>query len=514
MYDGYAAVEQGFHLWPDYVEATTATTGGFLTGQEYFYQVTYEWADNQGNVYRSAPSIPISVTTTGATSANTIYVPTLRLTYKLSNPVKISIYRWSQAQQIFYQVTSIYAPLLNDPTVDFVTFVDTLADSSILGNNILYTTGGVLENIAAPASNVITLFNNRLWLVDAEDPNTLWYSKQVIEATPVDMSDLLTLYVAPTTSAQGSTGPTLAAAPLDDKLCLFKENAIYYINGIGPDNTGANSQYSDAIFITSTVGCSNQHSIVFMPQGLMFQSDKGIWLLGRDLNTSYIGAPVEKFTTGATVLSALNIPGTNQVRFTLDSGVTLMYDYYYGQWGTFTNIPAISSTLYQDLHTYITQYGTVFQETPEKYVDGSNPVLMQFTTSWLNLAGLQGFERAYFFYLLGTYMSPHKLQVQVAYDYQPTPSQSMIIKPDNGVSPWGGEQLWGSGQAWGGPGNIEQWRIFFTQGKCQSFQISIQELFDTSLTVLPGAGFTLSGLDVVIGQKSGYPRLKAARQIS
>lgn len=514
QYDGYSPVEQGFFVWPDYVEATTSGSGGLITAQQYFYQATYEWSDNQGNVFRSAPSIPISVTTTGATSSNTINVPTLRLTYKTANPVKISIYRWSQAQQIFYQVTSINAPLLNDPTVDSVSFVDTLADSSILGNNILYTTGGVLENISPPATDVVTLFNNRLFLVDAEDRNLLWYSKQVIESTPVEMSDLLTIYVSPTTSAQGSTGPTLAAAPLDDKLCLFKRDAIYYINGIGPDNTGANSQYSDAVFVTSTVGCANQHSIVFMPQGLMFQSDKGIWLLSRGLETSYIGAPVEKYTQTATVLSAVNVPGTNQVRFTMDSGVTLMYDYYYGQWGTFTNIPAVSSTLYLNLHTFINSAGQVFQETPGVYIDGSGPVLMQFTTSWLNLAGLQGYERAYFFYLLGTYMSPHKLQVQVAYDYQPTPSQSIIIQPDNGTPPWGGLQLWGSSPQWGGPGSDEQWRVFFKQGKCSSFQISLQELYDTSLTTLPGAGFTLSGLDVIYGGKSGYPRIRSNRYTS
>ena len=513
QYDGYLPVEQGFHLWPDYVEATTSTTGGALIAQEYFYQATYEWSDNQGNVYRSAPSIPIAVTTTGSTSANTIYVPTCRLTYKIANPVKICIYRWSTAQQIFYQVTSITVPILNSTTVDYITYVDTQSDAAILGNNILYTTGGVLEDIGGPASSAIALFNNRLFLVDAEDPNLLWFSKEVIEATPVEMSDLLTIYVAPTTSAQGSTGPTLALSALDDKLVLFKNNAIYYINGIGPDNTGANSQYSDAIFITSTVGCSNQHSIVFMPSGLMFQSDKGIWLLGRDLSSSYIGAPVESFTQNAKVLSAVNIPATNQVRFTLDSGVTLMYDYYYGQWGTFVNIPAISSTLYQNLHTYLDIYGRVAQESAGVYLDPSGPVLMQFTTSWLNLAGLQGFERAYFFYLLGTYLSPHKLTVDIAYDYNSSPTQSTTISPDNFAANWGGEQLWGSGQSWGGNGNIEQWRVFLKQQKCSAFQISIQESYDPSFGIPAGAGLTMSGIDLVVGQKSGYPRLKAARQV-
>ena len=35
MYDGYVAVEHGFHVWPDNVEVTTGATGGNLTAQQY-----------------------------------------------------------------------------------------------------------------------------------------------------------------------------------------------------------------------------------------------------------------------------------------------------------------------------------------------------------------------------------------------------------------------------------------------------------------------------------------------
>ncbi len=136
----------------------------------------------------------------------TLNIPTLRLTYKTVNPVKIQIFRFSTAQQEFFQVTSITTPLINDTTVDYVTYTDTQADNQILGNSLIYTTGGVVENIGAPAFNSITLFDTRVWGIDAEDPNLLWYSKQVIQATPVEMSDLLTIYVPPSTAAQGSTG--------------------------------------------------------------------------------------------------------------------------------------------------------------------------------------------------------------------------------------------------------------------------------------------------------------------
>lgn len=512
MYDGFQAVESGFHLWPDNVEVTTSAAGGNITAQQYFYVATYEWADNQGNVFRSAPSIPVSITTSGATSTNTIYVPTLRQTYKISNPVKIVLYRWSVAQQTYYQVTSIAIPTLNDPTVDYVTITDTLADSAIIGNNILYTTGGVLEDIGAPPVETMTLWQSRLVLLDAEDRNLLWVSKQVIEATPVELNDTQTLYVAPTIGSQGSTGPIKTLGSMDDKLIVFKRNAIYYFTGQGPDNTGANSQIGDPIFITSTVGCSNQVSIVSMPNGLMFQSDKGIWLLGRDLSSSYIGSPVEAFTQNATVLSAVSVPGTNQVRFTMDSGVTLMYDYFYDQWGVFINVPAQSSVLYENLHTYLNSSGSVFQETIGIYLDDSNPVLMSFTTGWINPAGLQGFQRAYELYFLGTYLSPHRLQIQIAYDYNAAPTQSTIITPDNYTPNYGGEQLWGSAGPWGGPGNIEQWRIFFNQQKCQAFQVSINELFDPSFNTVAGAGLTMSGMNLTVGLKDSKPRLRGSRQ--
>lgn len=521
-YDGYLPVENDFFLWPDSVEAAWSATGGSIAAQPdgatntdaYYYQVTYEWTDNQGNAFRSAPSIPVAVTTTGSgsTGSITLNIPTLRLTYKIANPLKIVIYRWSVAYQTYYQVTSITAATLNNTTVDSISYIDTLADSSIVGDNIIYTTGGVIENVNGPASNIMTLFDNRLWLVDSEDQNLLWFSKQVIEATPVEMSDLLTVYVAPTTAAQGSTGPITALAPMDDKLIIFKNNAIYYINGAGPDNTGANSQYSQPVFVNSTVGCTNQNSIVFMPQGLMFQSDKGIWLLGRDLSTNYIGAPVEEFNSSV-VDSAINVPETNQVRFTLSTGQTLMYDYFYGQWGTFVGIPGISSTLYQGLHTFLNSDGAVFQETPGAYLDGSNPVLLSFTTSWIQLAGLQGYQRAYFFYLLGTYFSPHKLNLSIAYDYNSSPIQNTLITPINQSPNYGSGSMpvYGQSSPYGGgssdsgaSSNIEQWRVFLSKQRCTSFQITLDEVYDPSFGQPAGQGLTLSGLNLVVAVKKGW----------
>jgi hypothetical protein len=490
---------------------TITLTGNITTAQQYYYQVIYDWTDNQGNEQRSAPSIPVTITTTGSTSINTLNIPTLRLTYKTANPAKIRIYRWSTAEQVYYEVTSITQPLMNDTTVDSVTFIDGFTDNAIVGNNIIYTTGGVVEDVNGPASNIMTLFDTRLWLVDAEDPNLLWYSKQVIEGTPVEMSDLFTLYVAPNTGTSFSTGGITGLAPMDDKIIMFKKDAIYYMNGTGPDNTGSNSQYSQPIFVTSTVGCTNQQSIVLMQNGLMFQSDKGIWLLGRDLSTQYIGAAVEEFNSSV-VNSAINVPAQNQIRFTLNTGQTLMYDYYYQQWGTFSDVPAVSSCIFESLHTFINQYGSVYQEQPGVYLDGSNPVLMNFTTSWFDLAGLQGYQRLNFFYILGQYYSPHKLQYSIAYDYNSSPSQSNVIQPTNFSSAV--PSSYGVPSApFGAKTNVEQWRVFAAQQRCESFQLSMQELFDPTLGTSAGFGLTISGLNLVVSVKKGFKPIRNASSI-
>lgn len=492
--------------------------GGTAGVGAYYYQVTYEWTDNNGLPYYSSPSIAIPVTTSGSSSAATITinVPTLRLTQKINNPVKIVIYRWSTNTQAYNQVTSITQPVLNDTTIDSITFVDTLPDNNlttsteagipgVAGNNLIYTTGGVVPDTNGPSSNIMTLFDTRLWVVDSEDSNLLWVSKQVIEGTPVEMSQFFTIYVAPNIGTTASTGAITAIFPMDDKLIIFKRNSIFYLNGVGPNNLGTTSvgcslgNYTQPTFITAVVGCTNEASIVLTQDGLMFQSDKGIWILGRNLQTSYIGAPVETFNSYL-VTSSNVIPETNFVLFTLNDGPMLMYDFYYGQWGTFVGVEGASSTIYNGLHTILTRYGQIFQETPGAYLDNSSPVLMSFTTSWLNLASLQGYERFYEFYILAKYLTPHFLQVQVAYNYNSSIVHEAIIKPINFSavlpSPFGVPTPFGS------VGDKEQWRVHSKQQLTESFQLTINEIYDPSMGIVAGAGFTMSGLSCVIGIKS------------
>ena len=81
-----------------------------------------------------------------------------------------------------------------------------------------------------------------------------------------------------------------------------------------------------------------------MPEGLMFKSSKGIYLLSRALELKYIGADVEAYNA-FDVTSAQLIPTVYEVRFTLTNGVCLVHDYYVDQWSVYTNIAAVDATM-------------------------------------------------------------------------------------------------------------------------------------------------------------------------
>jgi hypothetical protein len=167
----------------------------------------------------------------------------------------------------------------------------------------------------------------------------------------------------------------------------------------------------------------------------------------------------------------------------------LMYDYFYKRWATFSNPAGISDCIFQGQHTYVSSGGQVYQETPGLFVDGaSTGILMSFTTAWIKLAGLQGYQRAYFFYLLASYISSHKLQLQISYDFDTNSSQTTIITPDSTNS-------------------VENWRVFLATQRCQAFQIALTELS----TGVNGQGFNMSGLNLIVGVKGKFQPFPSAQ---
>jgi hypothetical protein len=414
-----------------------------------------------------------------------LQLPTLRITDKIDNPVVLSLYRTKVNETIFYRVTKVISPTYNDVTVDYIAFTDDIPDSSLEGDDLLYTTGGVVENIEIPAVNSLTSYRSRLIGVPSESPFSFWYSKQVIPGTPVQFSDLFVMNI------DQKGGPITALIAMDDKLILFKQSLIFYMVGDGPTPTGINNDFTQPTLISSDSGCINRKSVVITPIGTMYKSAKGIYLLDRALEVKYIGSDVEDYNA-IDITSAQLVSNFNQVRFTLENGITLMYDYYFQQWSVFKNYDAVDATVVGSstaagIYYFMDATGNVQKETEGQYLDNGVYIPLKVQTNWLNMAGLQGYERFYKVLLIGHYKSPHNLNFNAFFDFDETSFQETVIPVETD------------------PG-VYQYRIFLSRQKCESIRFSIE---DSGLSPL-GEGFYLSAIAFEVGIKTGLNKMAAA----
>jgi hypothetical protein len=528
IYDGVSCVEDNFMLWPEnYLgngcTATLVNSAGELSWNsenpsQYQWVVTYEWTDNYGQVQRSQPSVAVTATTSEAGQGAALVGPMLRITEKVQAraAVIVSIYRTQANGTIFYKVTDDSNPLVNDPTTDFWSFTDGLSDAQIAANENLYT-GSQLANIAPPPCSLISLYQQRLMINSTEDPDVLWYSQNKFEQDQYNTIalDWNTSFIEGVDSRYGNA--ITAIGLLDNNLAIFKPSSIFLLQGDGPNALNTAGQFNDAALLVSDTGCINQNSLVFVtqtpnsPGGLLFQSPKGIYLLGRDQSISYVGAPVEKYN-GLTISSANLLAKTNEIVFTTEEGTTLVYNYFFNAWSTWTSLPAVDATVWNGQLCVLTESGAVMaQDTTDTVFADTHPgnaiypVKLKIKTPFLKLSSMQGYQSVFGCYLLGTLQAPHVLQVSVAYDYNPSQQGSALINSSvAGSGRWGGLPIWGSQGAWGNNGlfNNYQYQINVNNPRCQAIQFTFEDVQPT-----PSQAFSLNGIALEVLALPGPARL-------
>lgn len=491
-YDGQRVVEDNFHVYPENIQLVEQAGGNLTATNSYQYIVLYQWLDAQGQRHQSTTSLPATFLLTGGNQTIQLTIPMLRLTDKPD--VTIEIYRTAGNGTIFYRVTTINSTVNNDNdvTTDTLIYVDDVSDASIQDNEILYTTGGVLENSPPPAAQAIASFQNRSWLGALEEPNKIRYSKELVTGRAIEFSDFLELTIDP------KGGRVKALEVLDDKLIIFKEATLFAITGVGPSATGQGGNYS-AQLITSDVGTIEAETIVSTELGLMFKSRKGIYLLDRGLNVSYIGAKVEDFNS-LTMTGSTLIEDANEVRFVHSNGVCLVYNYYFQQWYTFSNYEAKHSlNLESTFYKINNDDGIVDKEVSGYYGDRMTPIIMTIETGWFSFAGINGFKRVYEFQTVGNYDSNnHSAKISISYDFKDAIREEFNWTPGINLV-YGEESPYGS-EVYGGGINDGVWYYRFKPSiqKCTSIKLKIQDRYPESNL---SEGFELTGITFEIGNK-------------
>ena len=505
-YDGMSIFESGFHLYPDHI-TLAQLAGGVLNGT-YNYIVVYEWIDNNGQKHCSAPSIGKQITVSSGKGVS-ITLPYLYITDRKNgrSDVEIAVYRTTESGTLFFKIDKL---TYNNTTAGSfsVTINDnTMTDANLVLNERLYTTGNVVENISPPAVKYIERFKNRMFLAGLEEGNTIWYSKEHQPNTAIEFTDTFAIKVDDT------GGVITALKSLDDKLIIFKKSTIFVLMGDGPLPTGAQNQFNVPQAITTDVGAVSQSSVVKVRDGVMFKSTKGIYLLDRGMNVSYVGADVEQWND-LDITSATVIDDLNQVRFTTAEGRCLVYDLFFKQWSTFTNIDAIDSLNWQGKFIFLKSSAEIWREVKGTYTDNGQPIITSYVLSLMQFAQVQGLQRIYKINVLGEYRGEHGLKLEVGYDFREFYEERFIVQPEGVLydSIWGDDSVWGeAGTTWGGNADgVYQFQIRPRTQKCQALRLKVSDFFTSTGT----AGFAFSNISAEVGIEPNIARLSKTKIIA
>lgn len=477
-------MENGFLFVPQIVSATPITTG---TSPDYSsktinYICVYEYYDSNGNLIESAPSSVFTINTPSVCNGVTLEVaqPSGSLKFNGAGSIGIAIYRTEGSGTVFYKSIT-YGAASNIGSTG--SYGESVQNSDLINNKVLYTSGGVLENNPAPNAKYCISGGQRMFLLGLEDGD-IAYSKKQLQGESVNFNSLLRIRISSGENADVSKLSALGY--MDGKLIIFRERSIYFIQGDGPLETGLQDTFTEPEVISSDAGCVDPRSVLNVPMGVMFKSRKGIYLLDRALSTQYIGASVEDFNSER-IVSSIVSDKFNEARFYTDQGNCLAYNYLFNTWSVFKDQTSIDADIWQGSPVSLVN-NKVAKETENTFTDDGDYYSMRLVTPWLKLQAVQDFQRIYRLWIIGNYKSAHtlKLKIYVNYDETEVETYDLVYNPEEVQY---------------------QFRVSMPFQKVESIKF---ELYDTDQDD-SGESFDLTNLQAEVGLKQGGYKIAATK---
>lgn len=343
LFDGVTLTEHGFNFPPEQAKMSIVAGGGSLSAGDYMIKVFWEYRHANGEIERSAPADVYTASngltlTAAANDRIDLAIPFLGVTQKYKDGdrnmnVVLRVARTEANGQVYYldeltvsTVTGLPITAENRYDLDGSLAIRlTQGDSTLRSNELLYTTGGMPANYPFPTCDCIVSHQNRLFGIPSEDRRTIAFSHELQEGEVPCFHPNLTLRI-------DSDGDNIALASVDDKLFVFKRDAIWVIFGNGPNRRGDGTSYT-AQRHPSAVGCIDWRSVVRLPIGVVFNSRAGLQLLGRDENVVFIGEGLRSETDYG-ITRAVAVPDEHCAHLLcgLSSRYRYVYDWNVNEW--------------------------------------------------------------------------------------------------------------------------------------------------------------------------------------
>ena len=404
--------EVGFFQAPRIDDSPSVyTAGGSLGSGSYVYGFVFSYISPSGDKVESQVS-STSITTTTSTSSVNFTVAPLSFTNRQVSYCRLDIYRTKVNGSILYKLNSIIMTG-NEPMV----IPDATSDSSLTGAASIYTTGGILNNSPIGACYSLWATKNRIFVVSSEEKTKIFYSKEKLTGYDFEFTGLQ--YI----DCNGGQfeGDITAGGGLDEKIIIAKDRYLLGIYGDGPNAAGGGTDFSIPQLISTDVGVSDKNSIITTPDGLMFKTNKGIYLLNRSLQVVYIGVFADAYAQTTINCSSMAIK-ENLVFFGIQGNI-LVYDYFLKNWfiwnGLNDVIDAVSSCIYNDNLTILNSASKILTQN-SGYVDQNGNIIREIETSWVEAGSVQGFQRLRRIMFLGHGYGAASLDIKISRDYDPT----------------------------------------------------------------------------------------------
>lgn len=305
------ASEIGFPNSPVIFAANPSTTGGALEPGTRQWRVVFEWIDMYGRRHQSAPSPPISATTTGTTSSVQLSISTLNVTQKQSANTNIyvylKIYRTVAGGIEFHELPDTLTAIDIAGGTGLISPTDRTSDAVISQNGFIYTDGNVLQNDLAPSCRFLAASEDRVWFGGLWDSTIIQASKVIVPGEPIQCTDDPSHQVV-------LPAPVTGLAYTDGNIVVFCDSSIYLVPSTGgPNDQGAGS-FSAPTQLTRSVGCIDYRSILETNIGVFFQSKLGIYLLPRGFGpVQYVGVAVQDLMAQVGDVSPIVLGAASQI---------------------------------------------------------------------------------------------------------------------------------------------------------------------------------------------------------
>jgi hypothetical protein len=489
---------------PVAVDDTTLSLSGNLADGDYFYTAFFAFRDDTGALHRgiTGPTYEITVNAAASEDVPVLLVKTTPFTYRwfYDGLMSIYLYRASTADGAAIRCN----PQLLSPNDDEHA-TRPAYDAGDYEGEVIYTAGGILENVCPEGFKWCMTHNERVWTAGHFRRARIQYSKRFTPGTAAELQ-----FVPEFHESMGFVLPEgedcTGLAPLDDKVIIFSDRAIYAVAGIGPDDAGLNSDFSQLTLITDKIGCDDGSSVVSFPGGVMFLGDGIVQLLGRQLEVSPVGESIrDQLDLFPTIVSADCLPERYQVLLVCSTGSVariLVYDYRLDEWvhwipldSAGAGLDVVDACVHQGEY-YIATSAEVFKYDTSTYRDDTSRFVSALVeTAWIQSAGPAGWKRVRDAMLNAEYVNQHSMQLSVYSDFSSTPSQTYT---------WDDAALVAMFEH--SAAKREQLKLRVIRQKCQAIKLRMQA-FEYSVDS-DGSPFKLFSLGLRIGTKPGLVRVK------